>query len=113
MKKLRAFGAALIISHHDYEATRDLDAVFDRILPFQPEFVKIVSTAKTLADNVTMMRFLERRDEANIIGICMGEQGIISRVLGLRAGSVFTFAAAHAGEETGPGQIEARTLRET
>ena len=43
----------------------------------------------------------------------MGEQGIISRVLGLRAGSVFTFAAAHAGEETGPGQIEARTLRET
>lgn len=114
MKKLRSFGAALIISHHDYEATRNLDAVFDRILPFQPEFVKIVSTAKTLADNVTMMRFLDsRRDEANIIGISMGEQGIISRVLGLRAGSVFTFAAAHAGEETGPGQIEARTLRET
>ena len=114
MKKLRSFGAALIISHHDFEATRNLDAVFDRILPFQPEFVKIVSTAKTLADNVTMMRFLDRRrDEANIIGISMGEQGIISRVLGLRAGSVFTFAAAHAGEETGPGQIEARTLRET
>jgi 3-dehydroquinate dehydratase/shikimate dehydrogenase len=114
MKKLRSFGAALIISHHDYEATRNLDAVFDRILPFQPEFIKIVSTARTLADNVTMMRFLDsRRDEANIIGISMGEQGIISRVLGLRAGSVFTFAAAHAGEETGPGQIEARTLRET
>jgi 3-dehydroquinate dehydratase/shikimate dehydrogenase len=114
MKKLRSFGAALIISHHDYEATKNLDAVFDRILPFQPEFIKIVSTAKTLADNVTMMRFLDsRRDEANIIGISMGEQGIISRVLGLRAGSVFTFAAAHAGEETGPGQIEARTLRET
>ncbi|MGD0369799.1 MAG: type I 3-dehydroquinate dehydratase, partial [Acidobacteriaceae bacterium] len=89
MKKLRSFGAALIISHHDYEATRNLDAVFDRILPFQPEFIKIVSTARTLADNVTMMRFLDsRRDEANIIGISMGEQGIISRVLGLRAGSV-------------------------
>jgi 3-dehydroquinate dehydratase/shikimate dehydrogenase len=114
MKKLRANGAALIVSYHDYESTKNLDAIFDRILPFQPEFVKIVSTAKTLADNVAMMRFLDRRrDEANIVGICMGEQGIISRVLGLRAGSVFTFAAAHAGEETGPGQIEARTLRET
>ncbi len=114
LKKLRSFGAALIISYHDFESTKNLDAVFDRILPFQPEFVKIVSTAKTLADNVAMMRFLDRRrDEANIVGICMGEQGIISRVLGLRAGSVFTFAAAHAGEETGPGQIEARTLRET
>ncbi|HEY1501075.1 MAG TPA: shikimate dehydrogenase [Acidobacteriaceae bacterium] len=114
MKKLRSYGAALIISHHDFESTKNLDATFDRILPYQPEFVKIVATAKTLSDNVTMMRFLEkRRDEANIIGISMGEQGTISRVLGLRSGSVFTFAAAHAGEETGPGQIEARTLRET
>jgi len=114
MKKLRSHGAALIISYHDFEGTKNLDAIFDRIQPFQPEFVKIVATAKTLADNVTMMRFLDRRrDEANLIGISMGEQGTISRVLGLRAGSVFTFAAAHAGEETGPGQIEARTLRET
>ena len=114
LKKLRSHGAALIISYHDFESTKNLDAIFDRILPFQPEFVKIVTTAKTLADNVTMMRFLDRRrDEANIIGISMGEQGTISRVLGLRAGSVFTFASAQAGEETGPGQIEARTLRET
>jgi 3-dehydroquinate dehydratase/shikimate dehydrogenase len=114
MRRLRSAGAALIVSWHDFESTRDLDAIFERIQPFQPEFVKIVATAKTLADNVTMMRFLDRRrDEANLIGISMGEQGTISRVLGLRAGSVFTFAAAHAGEETGPGQIEARTLRET
>ena len=114
LRKLRSCGAALIISYHDFESTKNLDAIFDRILPFQPEFIKIVATAKTLADNVTMMRFLDRRrDEANLIGISMGEQGTISRVLGLRAGSVFTFAAAHAGEETGPGQIEARTLRET
>jgi 3-dehydroquinate dehydratase / shikimate dehydrogenase len=113
MKKLRSYGAALIVSYHDFEATRDLDKIFDRILPFQPEFVKIVSTAKTLADNVTMMRFLDRRrDEANLIGISMGEQGTISRVLGLRAGSAFTFAAPQVGAETGPGQIDARTLRE-
>jgi 3-dehydroquinate dehydratase/shikimate dehydrogenase len=114
MQRLRSRGAAIIISYHDFESTRDLDRIFERIHPFQPEFVKIVSTAKTLSDNVTMMRFLDRRrDEANLIGISMGDQGTISRVLGLRAGSVFTFASAHVGEETGPGQIDARTLRET
>jgi len=114
LDKLRARGAALIISYHDFNTTKDLDGIFERIRPYEPEFIKIVSTAKTLADNVTMMRFLERtRDMANLIGICMGEQGIISRVLGLRAGSVFTFAAAHVGEETGPGQISVRTLEET
>jgi len=43
----------------------------------------------------------------------MGEQGIISRILGFRAGSQFTFASATPGEETAPGQVTGRTLRET
>jgi len=114
LDKLRAHGAALIISYHDFAATKDLDGIFERIQPFEPEFIKVVSTAKHLADNVAMMRFLERtRDLASVVGIVMGDQGIISRVLGLRAGSAFTFAAATVGEETGPGQIAARTLEET
>src|SRR5580698_9279469 len=114
LEKLRTRGVALMVSYHDYQSTKDLDGIFERIRPYEPEFIKIVSTAKSLADNVTMMHFLERtRDMANLIGICMGDQGIISRVLGIRAGSVFTFAAATPGEETGPGQIAARTLHET
>jgi 3-dehydroquinate dehydratase / shikimate dehydrogenase len=114
LQKLREAGAALIISFHDFKQTPDLDAVFERIRAFEPEFIKIVPTAKTLSDNVTMMRFLERvSDHSNIIGICMGDAGIISRVLGVRAGSVFTFASATPGEETAPGQIAARTLVET
>ncbi|WP_312024225.1 shikimate dehydrogenase [Edaphobacter aggregans] len=114
LQKLRDTGIALIISHHDFNATKDLDGIYQRIAPFQPDFVKIVPTAKSLTDNVTLIRFLERMtDNSNIIGICMGDAGIISRVLGLRAGSAFTFAAATPGEETGPGQIAARTLIET
>jgi len=113
-EKLRSTGVSIMISHHDFAATKDLDAVYERIRPFAPDFVKIVPTAKTLSDNLTLMRFLERMNESsNIIGVCMGEAGIISRVLGVRAGSAFTFAAATAGEETAPGQIAARTLVET
>nr|WP_183789203.1 shikimate dehydrogenase [Edaphobacter lichenicola] len=114
IQKLRETGVALIVSHHDFTATKDLENIFKRIEPFQPDFIKIVPTAKTLTDNVTLMRFIERMDDhSNIIGICMGDAGIISRVLGVRAGSAFTFAAATTGEETGPGQIAARTLIET
>jgi len=114
LQKLRDTGIALIVSHHDFHATKDLDGIYARIAPFNPEFVKIVPTAKALVDNVTLIRFLERmNDHTNIIGICMGDAGIISRVLGVRAGSAFTFAAATPGEETGPGQIAARTLIET
>jgi 3-dehydroquinate dehydratase/shikimate dehydrogenase len=114
LARLRETGIGLIISHHDFAATKDLDGIFVRIEPFAPDFVKIVPTARALVDNVTLIRFLERmNDHTNIIGICMGDAGIISRVLGVRAGSAFTFAAATQGEETGPGQIAARTLIET
>jgi 3-dehydroquinate dehydratase / shikimate dehydrogenase len=111
LEKLRSRGSALLISYHNFQSTKDLDGTFDRILAFEPEFIKIVTTARSLADNVLMMRFLERKgDMANLVGLCMGEQGIISRVLSVRAGSIFTFAAATQGEETAPGQIAARTL---
>ena len=116
MEHLRNAGAAVIISHHDFHATKDLDGIYKRIEPFAPDFIKVVPTAKSLSDNLTLMRFLERMEDhskSSIVGICMGEPGIISRVLGLRAGSAFTFAAANAGEETAPGQITARTLIET
>ena len=41
----------------------------------------------------------------------MGEQGIISRVLSVRAGSVFTFGAVSPESKTAPGQMSARDLR--
>jgi 3-dehydroquinate dehydratase/shikimate dehydrogenase len=116
MSQLHEAGAAVIISYHDFHATKDLDAIYHRITPFAPDFIKVVPTARSLSDNLTLMRFLERvEDESNstVVGICMGDPGIISRVLGLRAGSAFTFAAANEGEETAPGQIAARTLLET
>ncbi len=113
LERVRTQGAALIISHHDFKATGNLDKVFDRIERFRPDYVKVVSTATSLADNVKMIRFLERTsDQANMIGICMGEQGLISRVLGVRSGAVFTFGSSSPGEETGPGQISARALHE-
>jgi len=104
--------ASLILSFHDFRATRKLDETFRKMLEFRADFYKVVTTATTLYDNVVMMKFLEEQSARySVIGVCMGEQGVISRVLGVRAGSVFTFAAATAGEETAPGQIAAATLR--
>ncbi|HVP42522.1 MAG TPA: shikimate dehydrogenase [Terriglobales bacterium] len=105
--------AALILSSHDFRATRKLEETFRKMTAFPADFYKIVSTATHLADNVTLMKFLEEKShQRSVIGVCMGEQGIISRVLGVRAGSAFTFAAATPGEETAPGQVDSRTLRD-
>jgi 3-dehydroquinate dehydratase/shikimate dehydrogenase len=111
LQKLRT-RAALILSFHDFRATKKLDETLEKMLAYPADFYKIVSTATTLADNVTMIKFLSREgDRHSLVGMCMGEQGIISRVLGVRAGSVFTFASAVAGEETAPGQVTAQELR--
>jgi 3-dehydroquinate dehydratase/shikimate dehydrogenase len=111
LQKLRS-RAALILSYHDFRATKKLEETLEKMLAFPADFYKIVSTATTLSDNVTMIKFLAREgDRHSLISMCMGEQGIISRVLGVRAGSVFTFAAASPAEATAPGQIPAQELR--
>ena len=110
---LRHTGAALLISYHDFTRTRSLEQAADRIEAFKPDFVKIVSTARSLADNLAMLRLIEDRSlSSHVVGIAMGEEGILSRVLGPRAGGSFTFASFSEETETAPGQVDARTLRE-
>jgi 3-dehydroquinate dehydratase/shikimate dehydrogenase len=104
--------ARLILSFHDFRATRNLEETLEKMLKIPADFYKVVSTATTLSDNVTMMKFLQTQsDKHALIGLCMGEQGIISRVLSVRAGSVFTFGAVSADLKTAPGQISAHDLR--
>ena len=106
--------AGLILSFHDFRATRNLDATLEKMLKIPADFYKVVTTATTLSDNVAMMKFLQTQsDKHALIGLCMGDLGIISRVLSVRAGSAFTFGAvdANAGLKTAPGQISARDLR--
>jgi 3-dehydroquinate dehydratase/shikimate dehydrogenase len=113
LRRLRT-QAALVLSHHDYRATKNLEQTLEKMLAISADFFKVVSTATTLYDNVVMMKFLEKYgDQHSLIGVCMGEQGIISRLLGVRAGSVFTFAAVSEDEKTAPGQVTAQELRST
>jgi 3-dehydroquinate dehydratase/shikimate dehydrogenase len=114
--RLRAAGAALLVSYHDFARTRGLAQAVERIQAFQPDFVKVVSTARTLTDNLAVLRLIEDRSlTAHVVGIAMGEEGLVSRVLGPRAGAVFTFASSGNGLDSGlataPGQVAARTLQ--
>jgi 3-dehydroquinate dehydratase/shikimate dehydrogenase len=111
--KLREAGAALLISFHDFTRTRSLDQAADRIEKFKPDYVKVVSTARSLADNLAVLRLIEDRSLAtHVVGIAMGEEGLLSRVLGPRAGAAFTFASMVDAPETAPGQVTARTLHD-
>ncbi len=110
---LREAGCALIVSFHDFTRTKGLEQAADRIEVFEPDFVKVVSTARTLSDNLAVLKLIEDRSlGAHVVGIAMGEEGLLSRVLGPRAGGAFTFASPENGAETAPGQIKVRALRD-
>jgi 3-dehydroquinate dehydratase / shikimate dehydrogenase len=116
---LRAAGTALLMSFHDFTHTRNLEQAATRIEAFHPDFVKVVSTARSLIDNLAVLKMIDEHSRsAHFVGIAMGEEGVVSRVLGPRAGAAFTFAALSDGLETdsklatAPGQVTARTLRD-
>jgi 3-dehydroquinate dehydratase/shikimate dehydrogenase len=110
--ELRKMGAALLVSFHDFSRTRGLESAADRIAAFEPDIVKVVSTAQTLSDNLTVLRLIEDRSASSrVLGIAMGEEGLVSRVLGPRAGAAFTFASPEEGTGTAPGQVSAKTMR--
>lgn len=113
LSKLRTCGAALLVSFHDFTRTKGLEQAADRIETFKPDYVKVVSTARCLADNLAVLKLIEDRSlGSHIVGIAMGEEGLVSRVLGPRAGAAFTFAAYSEETETAPGQVTASTLRD-
>jgi 3-dehydroquinate dehydratase/shikimate dehydrogenase len=88
-----------------------LNQVAQKIAEYEPDFVKVVSTARTLADNLSVLQMIEDQSlNSHVVGIAMGEEGLISRVLSPRAGAAFTFASSADGAETASGQIPARTL---
>ncbi len=111
-EELRA-RAALILSSHDYKCTTNLEEMFARMRAFNADFYKLIGTATCLHDNVLMTRFLEQHSsEYPMVGACMGEEGMLSRVLGIRAGGAFTFGSTGHGKETAPGQPTYRELRD-
>lgn len=110
--RLAAAGTALLVSFHDFARTIALEEAADRIAVFEPELIKVVSTAETLADNLAVLRLIEERSvSSQVVGIAMGEEGVVSRVLGPREGAAFTFASLEGGAETAAGQVSARTMR--
>jgi 3-dehydroquinate dehydratase/shikimate dehydrogenase len=113
LETLRAAGALVILSWHDFAATPDLEAVYARMKHFSPDFYKIVPTATRLRDSLRVLDLLEKHGRGgNLIAISMGFKGLLTRVLGPRFGSVFTFASADGSDGTAPGQVSAQEMRE-
>ncbi len=101
-----------IISHHDFRKTPDdLDDIHARLAACDADVVKIATLANHPYDAIRMLR-LVRESKIPTVGLCMGEMGTFSRILGGRCGAPFTFAAFHPDRDFAPGQLSFRQMRE-
>ena len=95
-----------IISYHNYNDTpSDLEGILDVLDSFGADVIKIATTAQNTNDGLRILRLLAAHDSKNIAAVAMGEEGFVSRVLGLKYGSYFTYLALTEDRRTASGQF--------
>jgi 3-dehydroquinate dehydratase/shikimate dehydrogenase len=106
-------GGRLIVSAHDFLGRPDrLHNLVLEINRSSAAVTKIVWTARTIRDNLEAFEILQTRSKPTI-ALCMGEAGILSRILAKKFGAFLTFAALSSDAGTAPGQIEISELKRT
>ena len=106
--------AKCLVSFHDLKGTppfNEMRAIVQRQLEAGADVCKLVTTAQSLEDNVTVLQLISAFPNTKIVSMAMGHLGLTSRILCPLVGGDFTYASAEKGKESAAGQITATDLR--
>jgi 3-dehydroquinate dehydratase I len=107
--------ASCLISYHNFENTPSFE-VLNEIVCRQKEagadICKIVTTARSMEDNLSILKLVRLNADCRIVAFAMGPEGRISRILSPLAGAYFTFASLAPGRASAPGQMTVAEMRE-
>ncbi|XP_038700634.1 bifunctional 3-dehydroquinate dehydratase/shikimate dehydrogenase, chloroplastic isoform X2 [Tripterygium wilfordii] len=102
----------LIVSSHNYQNTpsvEDLGNLVARIQAAGADIVKIATTAVDICDVARIFQ-ITVHSQVPIIGLVMGERGLISRILCAKFGGYLTFGTLESGIVSAPGQPTIKDL---
>lgn len=107
----------VIVSWHDISKTpslKTLKEIFQACAKAGADMVKIVPYARKMSDNLKVLRLIDyaKAQHHDIIAMCMGDEGKISRVMAPLWGSYLGFAVLPGGKESAPGQLTLNVMRE-
>jgi len=112
---VHGIGVKSIVSFHDFNQTpslSQLEGVLRKEIMSGADVCKVITTAKSVEDNLTVLNFLSKAcRSAKTVCFSMGELGKISRLLSPIFGGFFTFAALEKGRETASGQLTIQEMR--
>jgi 3-dehydroquinate dehydratase/shikimate dehydrogenase len=97
----------LIGSYHNFtETPYDLDKILNLLKRKSFHIYKIATYANNTLDALRMLIFIkENSSKNNLIGICMGQLGVSTRILGKILGSIISYATIDNECKSAPGQI--------
>jgi 3-dehydroquinate dehydratase-1 len=103
----------LIVSWHDLARTPPVGQLREVSLKAlrAGDLSKVVTMARGVGDNGNILSLYREVPKGRLVAFCMGEEGRISRILCLLAGSPFTYACLE-GRSAAPGQIPLGDLKE-
>ena len=108
--------AKIILSHHDHSRTpkpSELKSTLVKLQKRKPDISKIVTTARSPEDNLTILGLLRTNHKTNpLVSFAMGKPGVWSRLLSPFYGAPFTYASLERGLETALGQPSISELRQ-
>jgi len=94
-----------IISYHSFRNTpENLRELHTRLKALDADIVKIATMANQPHDNLRVLEMMQESDSPTI-GMCMGDIGTPSRILGPKFGAPFTYATFHHERALAPGQL--------
>ncbi|MCA9081730.1 MAG: shikimate dehydrogenase [Planctomycetaceae bacterium] len=100
-----------IVSHHDFVQTPDdLEAIHARMCKLDPDVVKLVTTANSPQDNVRLLH-LVKNAVVPTVAFCMGDLGVVSRILCGKFGAPFTYATFSQDRVLAPGQLSFEEMK--
>lgn len=111
--KIPRYGATKrVISYHNFvETPPNLEQIHHAMSKLDADVIKIATLANNPIDNIRILR-LCRDSKIPTVAFCMGEMGIISRILCGKFGSPWTYASIHEERLMAPGQLSLRQMVE-
>ncbi len=100
--------ATCLISYHDHERTPHLDEMKGIVrsqLRAGADICKVVTMAHSFEDNLTVLQLIREFPGTKLVAFCMGDSGVLSRVLSPLVGGEFTYASVKKGRHAAPGQM--------
>ncbi len=101
-----------LVSWHDFEKTPPNDELVDMIMEMRlySNYVKVVTTAKSVDDSVRLLSLYESIIGLHPIIFAMGEAGVMTRVLCALYGAPYTYATVE--KAFAPGQLTIAQMRQ-